>query len=183
MGPSLQIAKILGIPIKMHWTFLLLIPFLYYIYVQQGIALESGIYIGIVFILVLLCVIFHEYGHALMARRYGIETDDIILSPLFGVARIKQLPKTAFGEFWIAFAGPMVNIGIGIILLVIIFAASPQSILSLSQELWDAIMLGNNRVRTSPHDYPVWTLILSFMMFVNLGLVVFNLVPCFPMDG
>ncbi len=150
---------------------------------QEGIALESGIYIGVVFLLVLLCVIFHEYGHALMARRYGIETDDIILSPLFGVARIKQLPKTAFGEFWIAFAGPMVNIFIGLILLAIIFAASPQSILSLSQELWEAITLGDNRVRTSPHDYPVWTLILSFMMFVNLGLVVFNLVPCFPMDG
>ena len=118
MGPSVQVAKFLGIPIKLHWTFVLVIPFGLYLFEKPGFGMEGLIFFSIMFCLISVCVIFHEYGHALAAKYYGIKTDDIILSPLFGVARIQKLPDTPFGEFMVALAGPAVNVILGLIFLI-----------------------------------------------------------------
>jgi Zn-dependent protease len=182
MGPSLQIMRVLGIPIKLHWTFVLMLPLGMYLVEKPGIGGTGTLFFGLLFFLISICVILHEYGHALAARYYGIPTDDIILSPLFGVARIRRLPETPRGEFWVAFAGPLVNILIGLVLLVYLLLASPDTITLLGGELYKALIVASGPM-TTPEGLSLLNLIVGILVFVNLGLVVFNLIPAFPMDG
>lgn len=183
MGPSLQVAKILSIPIKLHWTFILMLPLGYYLLERPGFGKESLVYFSILFTLISICVIFHEYGHALAAKYYGIKTDDIILSPLFGVARIQKLPDTPFGEFIVAFAGPAVNILIGLLLFVYLQISEPNFLSTLGHEFHQSILSEGKRVVQLPSDFSKVNIALAILIFVNLGLVVFNLIPAFPMDG
>lgn len=183
MGPSLQIAKILGIPIKFHWTFVLLFPLGFYLLEKPGFGQESLLYFSVLFALISICVIFHEYGHALAAKYYGIKTDDIILSPLFGVARLQKLPETPLGEFVVAFAGPAVNIFIGLILFIYLQIVEPNFLSILGHEFYQSIISEGKRVAQLPADFSKLNMAIAILVFVNLGLVVFNLIPAFPMDG
>ncbi len=183
MGPSVQIARFLGIPIKLHWTFLLLIPLAGYLLNRPDIGWNGFLFFCILFILISICVIFHEYGHALAARKYGIETDDIILSPLFGVARIRKIPDSPFGEFIVAVAGPMMNIMIGFILVIYLQWACPGALSLFGHELYESIMSEGERVNAFPENFSMVDMTISILVFVNLGLVLFNLIPAFPMDG
>jgi Zn-dependent protease len=120
MGGSLKLGKWFGIEVNLHVTFLLLIGFL----ALTGFAAtrNAGAVAGnIGFLLVLfLCVLLHEFGHALAARRYGIPTKDITLWPIGGVARLERMPTDPKQELVVALAGPMVNVVIAIALLPII---------------------------------------------------------------
>ncbi len=176
MGASLQIAKIWGIPIKLHWTFVLMLPLVYFLLQLENFGYNNLIFFSITFVLVSICVILHEYGHAAAAKYYGIETDDIILSPLFGVARIQRLPEKPMGEFIVAFAGPMVNIIIGLILMLYMYIDQPQ--------LFNYLQIIIHQIRNgiSPPT-SLYEISLLTLIFVNLGLVLFNLIPAFPMDG
>ena len=107
---SIRIGRFSGIDVYMHFTFLLLLGWVAFVHWRQGqsIAAAAG---GVVFILaVFLCVILHEFGHSLTARRYNIKTRDIILLPIGGVARLERLPTQPLQELWVALAGPAVNI-------------------------------------------------------------------------
>jgi Zn-dependent protease/CBS domain-containing protein len=160
---SFRIARIAGIDVNIHMTFLLLLAFMAVSYWLEGrgfgVVLE-----GILFLLVLfLCVLLHEFGHALMARRFGIQTRDIILLPIGGVARLERMPEKPLQELWVALAGPAVNL----VIAVVIFAAllltqtfQPFNLLSLTGGSFAERILA-----------------------VNLSLLLFNLVPAFPMDG
>ena len=152
-----------GIDVFVHATFLLLIGWIGYSYwLQYGTIAKVAE--GILFILVLfLCVVLHEYGHALTARRYGIKTRDITLYPIGGVARLERMPEKPIEELWVALMGPAVNVVIAAILFVY---------LSLSRGL---VPITDLTVASGSF--------LARVMAVNITLVLFNLIPAFPMDG
>jgi Zn-dependent protease len=152
-----------GIDVFVHATFLLLIGWIGYSHWLQYGTIAKVIE-GILFILVLfLCVVLHEYGHALTARRYGIKTRDITLYPIGGVARLERLPDKPIEELWVALMGPAVNVIIAAILFVY---------LSLSRGL---VPMTDLTVASGSF--------VARVMAVNISLVLFNLIPAFPMDG
>jgi Zn-dependent protease/predicted transcriptional regulator len=160
---SWKIARLWGIEVYVHATFLLIIGWVAYSYWMQFHTL-SAVVGGIIFILALFaCVVLHEYGHALTARRFGVKTRDITLYPIGGVARLERIPERPVEELWVAIAGPAVNVVIAIALaLVLIPTGGLASITSLS------VTSGG---------------FLSQLLAVNVLLVAFNLLPAFPMDG
>jgi Zn-dependent protease len=121
--------------------------------------------VGLVLI-VFVCVVLHEYGHALTAQRFGINTRDITLLPIGGVASLERMPEDPKQEFWITVAGPMVNLVIAGLAFVVIALSGVTLFFS-------DLLLG----ATS------WTAVLSFIFVANLSLFLFNLIPAFPMDG
>ena len=152
-----------GIDVFVHATFLLLIGWIGYSHWLQYGTVAKAIE-GILFILALfLCVVLHEYGHALTARRYGIKTRDITLYPIGGVARLERLPDKPIEELWVALMGPAVNVVIAALLFVYLY---------LTQGL---VPLTDLTVASGSF--------LARLMAVNVSLVLFNLIPAFPMDG
>jgi len=160
---SLRVGRFAGIDVFVHITFLLLVSWVAFIYWRQGQSVVSAM-AGVAFILaVFLCVVLHEFGHALTARRYGIKTRDIILLPIGGVSRLERLPTQPLQELWVALAGPAVNIVIAAGLfawLKLTASFEPLQIMTLT---------------TGP--------VLERLMAINLILVAFNMIPAFPMDG
>ena len=152
-----------GIDVFVHATFLLLIGWIGYSHWLQYGTIAKAIE-GILFILALfLCVVLHEYGHALTARRYGIKTRDITLYPIGGVARLERLPDKPIEELWVALMGPAVNV----VIAALIFAY-----LSLTGAL---VPMADLTVASGSF--------LARLMMVNISQVLFNLIPAFPMDG
>ena len=162
MSWSFPIARLFGSEIRIHVTFFLLLAWIGIAHYQQG-GTPAAIQ-GIIFILALFaCVIAHEFGHALAARRYGIKTPDITLLPIGGVARLERMPEKPGQEIVVALAGPAVNVVIAVVIILILNGGFSMEAL---QRL----------------DNPA----ISFMVrlaSVNIFLVLFNLIPAFPMDG
>jgi Zn-dependent protease len=147
---SYKIGRVEGIDLYLHPTFLLLLAY--------TLAFSGGLLATLLTAAVFGCVLLHELGHALMARHYGIRTEDITLYPIGGVARLERMPRSAGPELLIALAGPAVNLVIAGGLFLGLELAGPGS----------ANMVGN---------------FLFQLMAINLGLALFNLLPVFPMDG
>src|ERR1041385_3576666 len=119
MSWSLPILRIYGIQLRIHITFLLLIGWLGFGYYAQGGSAVA--FWRVIFVLLLfLCVVLHEFGHAIAAKSYGINTPDITLLPIGGVARMERIPEEPKQELVIAIAGPMVNVIIAACLYVVI---------------------------------------------------------------
>src|SRR5437016_12821256 len=118
MSWSLPILRIAGIQLRIHITFLLLIGWLALGYYNAGgSAAAAG---GVISILLLfLCVVLHEFGHAIAAKAFGINTPDITLLPIGGVARLERMPEKPTQELVIALAGPMVNLVIAVCLFLV----------------------------------------------------------------
>ncbi|HMQ06275.1 MAG TPA: site-2 protease family protein [Saprospiraceae bacterium] len=168
MKSSLQIGTFFKIPVKVHWSFGFLVLFVFYIgFLNKLTWNETGAFALYVLVL-FICVILHEYGHALTARRFGVETKDIILSPIGGIARLENIPEEPAKEMLIALAGPAVNIALAIILSLTSVLILGQSVLPSSSELSLLVI---------PREF------LSFVIVMNIALFIFNLVPAFPMDG
>ncbi len=160
---SWRIGTFSGIDVFVHATFLLIIGWVGLAYWQQTGTL-AGTLEGILFILVLFgFVVLHEFGHALTARRYGIKTRDITLYPIGGVARLERMPDKPIQELWVALAGPAVNLVIAILLFVWLLASNTL-----------APLAGINLTSGS---------FIERLMLVNISLVLFNMIPAFPMDG
>jgi len=158
-----RLGRFAGIDVFIHATFLLIlgwVGFNYWIQYENW----REVFMGILFILALFgCVVLHEYGHALTARRYGIRTRDITLYPIGGVARLERMPDRPIEELWVALAGPAVNLVIAALLMVF-------------------LLLTNNLVPLSAMSMAHGSF-LERLMVVNLYLLAFNLIPAFPMDG
>src|ERR1700726_856132 len=116
MSWSLTIFRVAGIQLRIHVTFLLLIGWLAYrYYAEGGTAAAAG---SVFFILLLFaCVVLHEFGHAFAAKAFGINTPDITLLPIGGVARLERMPEEPGQELIIALAGPAVNLIIALCLI------------------------------------------------------------------
>lgn len=160
---SWKIARFAGIDVFMHWTFLVLLAWIGASYLLRGTSfLEAAGAIGFV-LAIFGCVILHEFGHALTARRYGIRTEDITLLPIGGVARLERMPDDPVEELLVAAAGPAVNV---------VIAAVLAGLLALTGGIASIL----------PGD-PFSGSFLANLLWVNILLVMFNLLPAFPMDG
>jgi Zn-dependent protease len=161
MGWSIPIGRVAGIAIKLHVTFLLLLAWIALGYLARGGAAAAVAGVGFT-LLVFACVVLHEFGHALAARRYGIATPDITLLPIGGVARLARMPDDPRQELVVALAGPAVNV---IIVAVLMLAGASFTVNPLGQ-------LDSSQIS-----------MMEKLLATNVFLVLFNLLPAFPMDG
>src|SRR5512139_325903 len=160
---SWKIGEFAGIGVYMHATFLLRLGWVGFVHWQDGQNL-GAVVSGLAFVLALFaCVVAHEYGHALTARRYGIKTREITLLPIGGVARLERMPDDPRQELWVALAGPAVNVVIAGVLFAWLLVTG--GLVPLSQV---AVERGS---------------FLERLMIVNVFLAGFNMLPAFPMDG
>lgn len=163
MKGSYRLGRLLGVDVNVHWTFLLLLVVMAGAHLIAGRSVAAALD-GMLFLLGLFaCVLLHEYGHALAARRYGIGTRDITLLPIGGLARLERMPDKPSQELVVALAGPLVNgiIAFGLFLGLLAYSASQPlgNLLSLS------------------------TTLAGQLLVANVFLILFNLLPAFPMDG
>jgi Zn-dependent protease/CBS domain-containing protein len=172
---SFKILTVAGIGIYLHVTFLMLIAYLAFGAFAEGGA-EAALMVVALVLSLFACVVLHELGHALTARRFGVGTRDITLLPIGGVARLERIPREPIQELLIAVAGPLVNVVIAIVLsgLMLALGLSPfEGPLSLeAQEENDLVTI---TAGAGPY--------LKTLLAVNVFMVLFNLVPAFPMDG
>jgi Zn-dependent protease/predicted transcriptional regulator len=165
MKTVFNIGRIFGISISLHWTFLLLIFWIALVDFMGGIRPEEIVWTFIFLISILISLLAHEAGHALMAYYFGIRATGVILLPVGGVASIPSLPKKPGQEILITLAGPAVNLAIAAILLLFI---RPYSAYWIEPENIGAVNGGN---------------FIFQLQVINLSLGLFNLVPAFPLDG
>src|SRR5690348_15576342 len=119
---SWKIGRLAGINVYMHATFLLLVVFILLIYWVGGHSLALALR-GVAFVLLIFaCIVLHELGHAVTARKFGIRTRDIVLLPIGGVARLERMPEDPRQELLVALAGPAVNLAIAGALWVVLAA-------------------------------------------------------------
>lgn len=155
--------KIAGIRVHMHWTFLLLLAWVGVAQMAQGGGLWQAAG-GVVFLLaVFVCVVLHELGHALIARRYGIGTRDILLLPIGGISRLERMPTEPGQELRVAIAGPLVSLALAALLFGARLAAGA--------------LVPDARLEETAG------LFVTRLAWVNVMLAIFNLLPAFPMDG
>jgi Zn-dependent protease len=162
MGWSLKLFDVGGTAVRIHPTFFLLLAWVAAIYWLQGgaeAAFEGILYITTLFA----CVVLHEFGHILAARRYGIRTPYVTLLPIGGVASMERMPETPSQEIVVALAGPVVNLAIAIMLFLVLGARFDLSQLAQLEQAQSTLL---GRVAAA-----------------NVALFVFNLSPAFPMDG
>ncbi len=166
MAASFQIGKIMGIPIKLHITFLLILPVFGWVFANNpppvgfndpGISSALRYTLGMLAALFLfICVLLHELGHSYVAKKHGTNIQSITLFLFGGVSSMEEIPRDPKVEFKMAATGPGVSFLIGIILFIV-------------------YLLFNTG---SPYLRLVWLL-----GYINIILGIFNLIPAFPMDG
>lgn len=162
MNWSLRLGRIAGTDVKIHLTFFVLLAFYAFEGYRAGglpAAVESAGFLLALFA----CVLLHEFGHILMARRFGVRTPDVILLPIGGLARLERIPEEPRQELLIALAGPVVTLAIALTLYLVLRLGG------------DPVNLLGGLDQRGPF--------LDQLMAVNAGLLVFNLIPAFPMDG
>ncbi|MCA9170707.1 MAG: site-2 protease family protein, partial [Planctomycetales bacterium] len=161
MNSSRKVARIAGIDISIHWTFLLLVGWVLFAGMSRGIA--SALLEVVLLLSLFACVLLHELGHAAAARYFGVPTHGITLMPIGGVANLDRIPRNPRQELVIALAGPAVNVFLVGLMLPLV------ALLSDLGHFVSPLALGSS--------------LLSRLMWMNVALAVFNLTPAFPMDG
>ncbi len=159
---SFPVGRLFNIPIRVHYTFLLLLAFIWYVE-SSVLGAEAGFHTLFFWALIFLCVLLHELGHSLVAKSYGLDITSITLLPIGGVSQITEIPRDPIKEVNITIAGPVVNFLIAGLLLLVGELADPS--LQFSE-----ISLQSGS-----------TMVDLFWANVMLGL--FNIVPAYPMDG
>lgn len=169
MKGSLHLATVTGIPVKIHWSFGLLLLWVAYETSRGGngaafVLISIGIVLSVFF-----CVILHEFGHALAARKFGVQTFDIMMTPIGGIARLERMPEGRGQEFWVAIAGPTVNFVIVGLIWLGFFLFKGENLPIFSMSFWN--------FESEAGSY------FKVIMLANGYLGTFNLLPAFPMDG
>ncbi len=163
-----KIAQVAGIPIRIHWSFGFFFVWIAYIGNRAGMDLRGIMMLCLFAIVLFCCVVLHELGHAMMARRYEVQTKDIIISPIGGLARLLHMPQNPRHELLIAIAGPLVNFVIAIIVGTGLLMFGSKGLLPTGDPAYIFNDLSN---------------FLPALFLLNTVLIVFNLIPAFPMDG
>lgn len=161
---SLALGSVSGIKLYVHWTFLILVGWVAISSWRSGAGTLGTLLMIAILCAVFICVMLHELGHAFAAKRYGIHTTDITLLPIGGLARLERIPEDPKQELVVAIAGPAVNVVIAILLI-------------------GAIYLTGGTVTLNQLFLREEGGLLAVMATINLWLVLFNLIPAFPMDG
>ena len=157
---SLTIGRIAGTAIRIHITFLLFLVWIAASDYRSG-GLEAAKSSVVFVLLVFACVVAHEFGHILTARNFGVKTPEVTLLPIGGVANMERIPEEPWQELLVAIAGPMVNVVIaGVLIMAGGFAAADLQSIDLEKAT-----------------------LVQRLALINISLVVFNLIPAFPMDG
>lgn len=160
MNWSLTIGSVAGTRVRLHVTFLIFLAWIGiadYLAGGPSAAIDSLVFLLLVF----LCVTLHEFGHITMARRFGVNTPQVILSPIGGIAAMERMPEKPSQELLVAIAGPLVNVAIAILLMAVFgLGLTRADFLDLEQAS-----------------------LAERLLVVNVMLVAFNLIPAFPMDG
>jgi len=175
LSGSFKIGTLLGIPLYVHWTFWVMVAWFMFGPLVSGNteSLASALRTGGFVLAIFGCVVLHEMGHALAARRYGIATHNITLLPIGGIASLERIPEKPVQELVVALAGPAVNVVIaGLIIPAVLLTEGTGA-------------FGFSPASGAPDG--VATLhrahFLASLGLVNLTLVVFNMIPALPMDG
>ena len=159
---SYRIVTILGTEIRIHVTFLFLVAW-YAIAAGRAGGRDAAVATAVFVLLVFLCILLHEFGHILAARRYGIRTPEVLLSPIGGVARLERLPEEPRQELVVALAGPLVTL-----------------VIALALGAWLQL---TGRGAELQFTTPGAGGLVPELFRVNVFLLAFNLIPAFPMDG
>jgi stage IV sporulation protein FB len=162
MSWSVNIGSIAGTAIRIHITFILFLAFFFFLGLASGSVFDALWTVAFV-ILLFACVLAHEFGHIFTARAFGVETPDVTLLPIGGVARLARIPEKPVQELLIAIAGPLVNVAIALVLM----ALTPTHVgagLFAAMENPKALMVDK-------------------LVEANLFVALFNMIPAFPMDG
>jgi Zn-dependent protease len=169
MSASLQLGRFAGIKVQIHWTFWLLFVFIGFAVFANDGSVQDVIWNFLFIFALFFCVVLHEFGHALAARRFGVGTRSITLLPIGGVANLQDIPDNPKEEFIIAIAGPLVNVVIAMLLYLVV----PLDTFLVD----DPEMLEEQLSSVNASNF------LFYLLMVNIALVVFNMIPAFPMDG
>jgi len=166
--------RFFDIDVRVHWSFILILAWGAFIYSSGPAGPFVGAIYGILIILLLfICVTLHEFGHALVAKYFGINVPHITLLPIGGVASLERMPDQPLHEFLIAIAGPLVNFILALIVFpILLFSGSPPT-----------IALTGATTILSGAEAPTAITLLLFLFYANIALGAFNLLPAFPMDG
>ncbi|MEM9480673.1 MAG: site-2 protease family protein [Verrucomicrobiota bacterium] len=168
MKNSLKLGSAFGIGIFVHWTFALLPLWVALTMLGQGAGVAGAIG-GVIFIFAVFgCAVLHELGHSLAARFYGIPTRSITLLPIGGVAALERMPTNPKQELVIAVAGPLVNVFIAGFLVLIGYA------FGLLNQITGVLNFA---------AFATLSGLLNALLVTNIILVIFNMIPAFPMDG
>jgi Zn-dependent protease/CBS domain-containing protein len=160
---SWHVGTLFGIEVRVHATFLILLLWVATSHVMAGHGLAMAAS-GVAFVLcVFAIIVLHELGHALTARRFGIKTRDITLLPIGGVARLEKMPSKPSEELLVAIAGPAVNVVLALLLFGTLVA------LGALEDVGRLSIVGGP--------------FLAKLMWTNIALAAFNIIPAFPMDG
>ncbi len=182
MRGSLKIFTWFGIPVFVHWSFGLIFFYILWHAYSNSLSPVDTAWVSGLFMAIFGCVLLHEYGHALAARRYGVRTRDIVLMPIGGMARLERMPEKPLQEFVVAIAGPMVNMVIFLLMVIgISVLAQPEQL----EAIRAAVLAETTGEPIEETGIEVSKLLQYSINFAisNLILVVFNMIPAFPMDG
>src|SRR5918998_2235503 len=170
---TLTVARVHDIDIRLHPTFALV--FLWVLIdwrrIGAGVGISSVVFTLILVVLIFACVLLHEFGHAFMARQHGVRVHDVSLSAIGGVARMEQLPAESRAEVLIALAGPAANFAFIVAMAPIVLLAGVLSGFSSLEDYATTVF------EPSPIG------LLTTLLYANLLIIVFNVLPAFPMDG
>jgi Zn-dependent protease/CBS domain-containing protein len=160
---SFTLGRLGGVEVRIQWSWLVILALLVWsladgVFPSQNPGLSHSTYLAMAIgaaLLFFASVLLHELGHAWQARKEGIEVDSITLWLFGGVTQFKERFISPGAEFRIAFAGPLVSIGLGVVFVALAFAGLPSAV--------DGVV--------------------AWVGYINLSLAVFNLVPALPLDG
>jgi len=175
MNWSIKVTEIAGIPLKLHITFFIIIALGAWQWAgRSDDPLAGAVFGALLMIGLFLCVVLHELGHSLTARLFGIETREILLLPLGGVAQLNKNPDQPRHELLIALAGPLVNVVIAVLLVIV--GLTPHV------NLFNTVLNGQGLLQGLSNE-PTLPNLLLWLLSANISLVLFNLIPAFPLDG